>query len=179
MIFALLLLNSVLAQDIAKLETDLNELKQLVEESYLILSNSVKKSQDLGRDTRLIMSKSAKAISRMQQATDVSIYSMFNTEIQRKHSLMETKLKQSEGFMNDNPFTKKIKITLDYFTHKQRSNQIFHEDFNRLEKTLKETKEIVESIYDFSTIFVFVAVIAAGVLVLWKNVKTAQKKHYL
>ena len=179
MIFALLLLSSVLAEDVTKLETDINDLKQLIEESYLILSNSVKKSQDLGRDTRLIMSKSAKAISRMQQATDVSIYSMFNTEIQRKHSLMETKLKQSETFMNDNPFTKKIRITLDYFTHKQRPNQIFHDDFSRLEKTLKETKETAESIYDFSTIFVFAGVIAVGVLVLWKNVKTAQKKHYL
>jgi hypothetical protein len=178
-IVCLLVIQSALSQDFTALETELLDLKQLIEDNYMILSNSVKKSQDLGRDSRLIISKSSKAQTRLQQSADVLVYSTFNTEIQRKHLQIEPKVKNSNNLISDQVFTKKIRMNLDYFSHKQKPTPAFQEDFTNLEQSLKTIKETINQSYDLSTLYLFLLLLSLGLIFLWKNVKIAQKRHYL
>lgn len=180
MILVLLSLISIgKTKDIDSLETDIHALKNLVEDTFVLLSNTVKKAQDLNLDTRLIVDKSKKSAVNIQESTDVTQYQHFNSHLQSKNEIIRNKLKVLDDLLKSKPIAFNIEKVLEKHAKSRTKFQDFHQSFRLLEDQLANLRSTAESIYDLTYIFYSLIFFSICLALVWKNLRTAKKKHYL
>lgn len=166
-------------KDIDSLETEIHVLKSMVEDTFVLLSNTVKKAQDLNLDTRLINDKSKKATEKIQENTDVTQYQAFNNHLQNKNELIGSKLKILDDLLKSKPIAFSIEKVLEKHAKGRAKHQDFHQIFSLLEDQIINLRSTAESIYDLSYIFYSLIFFSICLILVWRNLRTAKKKHYL
>lgn len=179
LITLLYLISATQADYLDSIETEIHEIKNSIEETLILLSNTVKKAQDLNLDTRYLIEKSNKSALKIKRSSDVSQYIDFTNELQTKNSLIESKLKTFEGNLNSKPISINLEATTDKHIKHRARGQDLQQSLSLVEDQLEILKSTTESIYDVSYLSYALLGSSLGLILTWKNISISKKKHYL
>jgi uncharacterized protein YoxC len=162
------------------LELGVSNIQGDLDQHWALLSNTVKKVQDISREVRMINVRGSKIITKLTQSTDVAIYAMFNSEIQRKCGLAEQQYKSIEKNVGKGAVMERIEKVIDYYVKRQHvPDPEMHQHLFQLERKVGEVASLMRDVYNIDWLYLSLIVMGIAMGGLWRLVKTAQKRHVL
>ena len=179
-IFLIFLGASADLDNLEEIEANLAELKQNFDENYIQLSNLITKTQELSRDFRGYRLRSHRIISKLEQSTDVAIYNVFNTEIERKHIFIENQSIATMKSVSERGVTKRIEKVIDHFVKRQQvPDPEMYQYLFQVERKIGELAFLIKSVYNIDWLYLSLIGISLGLVLIWRRVKYAEKRHIL
>ena len=177
----LVLLNICLSiENFDKIQEEAKSIQHNLEESFIILSNLLVKLEETNRSIRLISNKSNRVIIKLLESTDVSIYNVFNSDIEKKHKFVENQYFTTEKSVKEGGVTNRIEKVIDYYVKRQQvPDPEMHHHLLSLERKIGEVGSLIKNVYNLDWLYLVLIISAFGVVILWKNVKKAEKRHFL
>ena len=180
LIFLVLLSVSAELENLDKLQRELSQVQLSIEEHSIFLSNLLKKTQDMGRDIRQFTLKSTKIISKLEKSSDVAVYKIFNSELERKHKHMDDQHAICKKNVRDGKITSRIDKILDFYVKRQQvPDPEMHQYLLHVERKIGEIAVLIRGVYNIDWLYLSLIAIAFGVVLTWRSVKRAEKRHKL
>ena len=173
------LISTTRANQLDSIELEIHDIKNSIEETLILLSNTVQKAQDLNHDARYLSEKAGRSDFKISQTSDVSQYLDFNNEVVTKNSDIQYKLRTVENLLNSKPITLNLELITEKHIKRRARSQDLQQSLSLLEDQLEILKSTTESIYDLSYLSYALLALSLGILLIWKNISIGKKKHYL
>lgn len=167
-------------EELNKIEVELNDIAKVLNDSSTVLSHIIKKTHDMSREIRLVSSKSNRLVSKLQKSVDVAVYSMFNSEIERKYKALQYQYKIINKNVAAGSVTKRIGKIVDHFVKRQKiPDAEMHQSLVQLEHKIGELAKVIKDSYNLDWLYLSLIVIGIVLVIIWKNINYGQKKHLL
>ena len=157
---------------------ELEGLKEQVQEGLRVLEEVHGKVVQLNREARVLNIKAIKTVAQLKKSTDVAIYELFNSEIQRKHSLGESIIKGAEKSLEAGSVPKRILKVIDFYIKRQQvPDPEMHIYLVQLERKIGDLSKHIKKVYNLNNINISLILILIALATIITNLKTPEKKH--
>lgn len=167
-------------QGLENLQGELGKLQVNIEEQGIFITNLLKKTQDISREARQMLQKPNRIISKLEKSTDVAVYKIFNTEIERKHKHAENAYKSCKKSVKEGKIVSRIDKVIDHYVKRQQvPDPEMHQYLLQVERKIGEIAVLIKNVYNIDWLYLILIGIAFGLALTWRNAKKAEKRHFL
>mmetsp|Transcript_2093 Transcript_2093/g.3345 ORF Transcript_2093/g.3345 Transcript_2093/m.3345 type:complete len:192 (-) Transcript_2093:389-964(-) len=173
--------NQQLEDELQDIKTDLNEIKQDIEYQWSSLGPSlVQALESLSSKVQNDNSKIKDSTSKLLNTKDQNILKAFDSEILNKNHLIDENLNRIYKNLQKGSQYQRLSKVLDIYTRRQ---AVPDKDLalvtQLLETQAGKIQQQISKTYGFEWLYLVLAAIGLGVVLVWRALYNAQKRHIL
>jgi len=173
--------NQQLEDELQDIKTDLNEIKQDIEYQWSSLGPSlVQALESLSSKVQNDNSRIKDSTSKLLNTKDQNILKAFDSEILNKNHLIDENLNRIYKNLQKGSQYQRLSKVLDIYTRRQ---AVPDKDLalvtQLLENQAGKIQQQISKTYGFEWLYLVLAAIGLGVVLVWRALYNAQKRHIL